>query len=108
MTKTLTSAIESKLKGLTPKLTANLRKQAAAAGWPKKISSSLSVVLDKDKLAISYPTKFAQEVEDLEYGKVGGFANAVMRKFTTSVDPIIDDAVVTATNEYVLSSEVLL
>jgi hypothetical protein len=107
MSGTLTSAIESKLKGLAPKLTADLRKQATAAGWPKKIVSSLSVVVDKDKVSISYPNKLAQEVEDLEYGKVGGFANAVMRKFTTQVDTVLDDAVVSATNDYAFSGEVL-
>ena len=107
MSDPLTSAIEKKLKGLLPSLTSDLKKQAKAAGWPKKIASSLSVTIDSGNLCIAYPQKLAKEVEDLEYGKVGGFANAVLRKFTAAAQPMVEDAVATAANDYITSSEVL-
>lgn len=108
MTVAISPSVEPRLRSLAQELTLSLRKDAKAAKWPTNVANSLSVVIVDQKIQISYPTKMAKQIEDLEYGSNAGFANPVLRKFTTSNERLIDSTVVEAISDYVMSSEVLL
>lgn len=62
-----TSNAESEFKAL-----------AKSAGWPSELVEQISV---SSNVEFEYPDEVAEEIENLEYGEVGGAPNSVMRPF---------------------------
>ena len=51
---------------------------AKSAGWPSELVEQISV---SSNVEFEYPDEVAEQIEDLEYGVVGGAPNSVMRPF---------------------------
>jgi hypothetical protein len=64
-----------------PDLTEQLQNSATTAGWPEEIVDSLSIRFDGENLRVHYPEKLANQIEDLEYGKIFGLPNPAIRPF---------------------------
>jgi len=64
-----------------PDLTEQLQDSATTAGWPEEVINSLSIRFDGENLRVHYPEKLANQIEDLEYGKIFGLPNPAIRPF---------------------------
>jgi hypothetical protein len=93
MNKAQADSISSYMRTLAPVLTRDLRSDARAAGWPKKVCNSLSVVIDGTTISAAYPTQFTSEVEDLEYGSKSQRPNPVIRTFIAKHSELITKAI---------------
>ena len=51
---------------------------AKSAGWPNELVEQISVTAN---IEFEYPDEIAEQIENLEYGEVGGAPNSVMRPF---------------------------
>jgi VIT1/CCC1 family predicted Fe2+/Mn2+ transporter len=51
---------------------------AKSAGWPSELVEQISV---SSNIEFEYPDEVAEQIENLEYGEVGGAPNSVMRPF---------------------------
>jgi len=57
---------------------AEFKAMAKSAGWPSELVEQISV---SSNIEFEYPDEVAEEIENLEYGEVGGAPNSVMRPF---------------------------
>ena len=92
--------LNSALAKTAAKLTAAIRKDAIASGWPIKYASALSVKVVKATVKIEYPDALAAEIEDLEYGTQDSSPRPVIRVFMNKHGDIISDAIAEASVDY--------
>ena len=78
------------------------------SGWPKEVTSQLSLVSTRDAIGIYIPANLAQQVEDLEYGTVGTPPSWVMRRIDELVDQVLEDEVQKEYVNFIFSEDVLL
>lgn len=96
MTKSFSEFCAKEFKPLSETLTAALKKDAAAAGWPANIAQVLEVIVNAQGISVTYPESMATAVEDLEYGTPGAPAKAVFRLFTDKHETEVSNALVDA------------
>lgn len=75
------SAIKSASHETTRLMSAQLRSEAQASGWPSHISRSLRVNHDKDGFNVNLPKKHYETIMDLEYGTPDTQPTAAIRRF---------------------------
>lgn len=92
MNKSQSDSIAQYMRTLVPVLTRDLRSDAKAAGWPKKVCNSLSISVKGTVISASYPASMAQEIEDLEYGSKEHRPNPVIRTFIAKHSEMISKA----------------
>lgn len=68
-------------ENIVQRFTGTLRDMAYDAGWPNDIVSSMSLTYEGGSVQISYPERYTQAVNDLEFGKEGQPPNSVIRTF---------------------------
>lgn len=87
----ITQAANKAAVELIPKLTILLNSLADSSGWPKGLTSKMSIEVGADyEVYVSYPSEYATEIEDLEYGTSGGIPNAVIRPFKARAHNLIE------------------
>lgn len=67
------------------KYTKILRAWAIAAGWPVMVSVQLSVVMQKGRYIVDYPTSVQEQVLTLETGTQTVPPNPVIRNFLATI-----------------------
>ena len=72
---TFTQAFESKH---ISNADSEFKAMAKSAGWPNELVEQISV---SSNIEFEYPDEIAEQIENLEYGEVGGAPNSVMRPF---------------------------
>ena len=63
-------------------LTAHLRAETHASGWPTKITRGMRVVHDNGTFGIHHADSHKDQVHDLEYGTPDDRPTAAMRRFS--------------------------
>ena len=79
----LDNTVSELARKIIPDLTEQLQEAATTAGWPEEIIDSLSIKFDGENLLVHDPEKLANQIEDLEYGKIFGFPNPAIRPFVS-------------------------
>lgn len=74
-------AVKAAGQETTRLMSARLRSEAQASGWPSHVSRSLRISHGKDGFNIHIPKKHYETVMDLEYGTPDSQPTAAMRRF---------------------------
>jgi hypothetical protein len=104
---TFNAYANSKLKGTDAELTNLVRVDANSAGWPKKIASKLVVSFSNSKLIINYPSEFAEEVDNLEYGTRVSSPQPVFRRFESKHGDVISGKIETISVNYLVEQNII-
>ena len=95
------------LSGLETSLTKELIRDAIRAGWPAKIAKTLFVTVDKLSISIKYDSKYANQINDLEYGTEEIAPNPIFRTFLNKHSNLIDNKVSEWSLNYLINGDVL-
>jgi hypothetical protein len=79
--KPLSKVLDSKVQGLAPQFTKELRSLALSVGWPPNVVSQLTVKVTSKDINVEYPDAIASDVNNLEYGTYGIPPKPVLRTF---------------------------
>ena len=101
-----TSAAKS-LKGIDPVLTNLLRKSARSAKWPENVVKSLRVAVQDLNIVIYYPEKYAEEVEDLEYGSLNSPPKPIFRTYITKNSDLISGKIEEWSVNYLVQQDLI-
>lgn len=105
-----TQFIDSAFKavsGLETELTKRLRNDAVAAGWPKKLVSSLRVEVARNQIDVLYPDSLADIIEDLEYGNERVSPKPVFRRFVNNNELFVANTLAEWSIDHLFNTEVL-
>lgn len=95
------------VRALDRELTKRLRDAAKFANWPPRLANVLRVEIRNDNISVSYPSNFAQEIEDLEYGTGTTTARPVFRKFASAHKGLIENALEESSVDYLFDTGAL-
>lgn len=100
------SAFKS-LSKLEKSLTAQLRRDAVTAGWPRELARTLTVQVAKNEITVSYPETLSGAIEDLEYGDGSTSPKPVFRRFIDKHQTMVQDTLSEWSIDYLFENEVL-
>jgi hypothetical protein len=83
MNKDLITYSKKSFTGINKDLTRLLQVDAENAGWPKNISKQLKVSIKDLQIVVTYPDKYTQQIDDLEYGNGTESPMPIFRRFVT-------------------------
>ena len=77
-----TSAIHKASHETTAYMTTQLRREAAASGWPSHVVHNMGVTYGKQGFESHVHDKHSDEAKDLEYGTTSSRPTAAVRRFS--------------------------
>lgn len=90
-----------------PELTSLIKLDAKAAEWPIAIIKTLKVSIKDLKIVAYYPEKYAEEVENLEYGTSNDSPRPVFRRFLVKNEAFVFNKLSSWSVEYLFEQGVL-
>jgi hypothetical protein len=93
--------------GINKDLTRLLKIDAENAGWPKNISTQLKVYIKDLKIVVSYPEKYTQQIDDLEYGDGNESPKPIFRQFVSKNMNFISKDLTSSSLDYLFEQEIL-
>lgn len=84
-----------------------IRADARKAGWPAEIVKALKVSIKELKVTAYYPLKYADVVEDLEYGNQDNPPRPVFRRFLVKNEAFVFNKLTSQSVDYLFDSGVL-
>jgi hypothetical protein len=95
------------LKGVDLEFTALVQNDAKSAGWPTNVVSKLKVVITNSKLTIVYPSEFAEEIDELEYGNRSSSPRPVFRRFIAKHEGAITQRIAEMSVNYLVEQDII-
>jgi len=95
------------LKNVSSELTVLLKEDAVRANWPTYIVNKLKVAIQDLNIVIYYPIKFADEVENLEYGTQSDSPQSIFRMFITKHGDAISENMAEWSVDYLVGQDLI-
>lgn len=79
-----------------------------ASGWPKEVTSQISLVTTRTAIGVYYPANLTEEIENLEFGTLTTPPSWVLRRIDELIDEVVAEEVQAEYVNFIFSEDVLL
>jgi hypothetical protein len=78
------------------------------SGWPKEVTSQISLVSTRTSIGVYYPAHLTEQIENLEFGSPTTPPSWTLRRIDELIDAVVAEEVQAEYVNFIFSEDVLL